>query len=61
MQNPDADLAEFLAARNRRELSRYPRSPIIVTRQVAKEIDLSGIFRMSQEEAEEACALWSAS
>lgn len=60
MLNQDADLAEFLIAQNRRELKLHPRSPVIVTPTVAKEIDMSGIFRMSREEAEEACAQWSA-
>lgn len=60
MTYPDADLAEFIIAQSKRELAQHPRSPVIVTREVAKDIDLSGIFRMSPAEAEEACSLWSA-
>ncbi len=60
MLNQDSDLAEFIIAQNRRELKLYPRSPVIVSPSTAKAIDMSGIRRMTREEAEEACALWSA-
>lgn len=60
MTYPEADLAEFIIAQSKRELALYPRSSVIVSPKVAKEIDLSGIHRMTREEAEEACALWSA-
>jgi hypothetical protein len=57
---PEADLAEFLMARSRHELKRHPRSPVVCTPQAAKDIDLSGIFRMTAQEAEDACANWGA-
>jgi hypothetical protein len=37
-----------------RELKVYPRSPIAVTKQTAKDIDMSGIFRMTPEQIDEA-------
>lgn len=52
--NHDADLAEFLIAQSRRELKAHPRSPIITSPKVAKEIDLSNIMRMSPEEIDRA-------
>lgn len=58
MINPDADMAEYLIAQNRREFVRHPRSPIAMTPQSAKDIDLSGIMRMSPAEVEEAVRLW---
>lgn len=54
MINPDADMAEYLIAQNRREFVRHPRSPIAMTPQSAKDIDLSGIFRMTPEQIDEA-------
>lgn len=38
----------------RREMKRYPRSPIVVEPQTAKDIDMSGIFRMTPEEIDRA-------
>jgi hypothetical protein len=54
MTNPDADLAEFLLAQSKRELVRHPLSPAIVSPRVAKDIDLSGIFRMTPDEIDAA-------
>lgn len=52
--NPEADYADHLIAQCRRELVRHPRSPIAMTKQTAKDIDLSGIFRMSADEIDAA-------
>lgn len=52
--NPEADFAEHLMTQCRRDLVRHPRSPIAMTKQTAKDIDLSGIFRMSPEQIDEA-------
>lgn len=55
--NQEADLAEHLIAQCRRELvrhPRHPRSPIAMTRQTARDIDLSGIFKMTPEQIDEA-------
>lgn len=52
--NPEADYADHLIAQCRRELVRHPRSPIAMTKQTAKDIDLSGIFRMTPEQIDEA-------
>lgn len=52
MPNQDADMAEYLLSQSRRELERYPRNPIVVEPQTAKDIDLSGIHRMSTEAIE---------
>lgn len=52
--NPEADYADHLIAQCRRELVRHPRSPIAMTKQTAKDIDLSGIFRMSADEIDQA-------
>jgi len=60
MINQDADMAEYLAVQSRREFVRHPRSPVSMTPQAAKDIDLSGILRMSQAETEEALRLWGA-
>lgn len=54
MVNQDADMAEYLIAQNRREFVRHPRSPIAMTPQTAKAIDLSGIMRMTAEQIDEA-------
>lgn len=54
MTYPDADLAEHWLAQSKRELARYPRTPAIVTPETAKAIDLSGIFRMTPEQIDEA-------
>lgn len=59
MINHDADMAEYLIAQNRREFVRNPRSPIAMTPQTAKAIDLSGILKMSPAEVDEAVRLWS--
>lgn len=60
MVNQDADLAEYLMAQSRRELKQHPRSPIITSPKVAKDIDWSGIWRMSPEQIDEACRNWRA-
>lgn len=60
MINPDADMAEYLIAQNRREFVRHPRSPIAMTPQAAKDIDLSGILRMTPEQIAEAVRTWGA-
>jgi ferric-dicitrate binding protein FerR (iron transport regulator) len=52
--NPEADYADHLIAQCRRELVRHPRSPVAMTKQTAKDIDLSGIFRMSADEIDQA-------
>lgn len=54
MIHQDADLAEYIAARDRAELKMHPRSPIITSPTVAKDIDMSGIMRMSPEQIDEA-------
>jgi len=54
MVNQDADLAEFLMAQSRRELKQHPCSPIITSPKVAKDIDWSGIWKMSPEQIEAA-------
>jgi hypothetical protein len=54
MIHPDADLAEYIAARDRAELKRHPRSPIVTSPKVAKDIDMSGIFRMTPDEIDAA-------
>lgn len=54
MVNPDADMADYLAEQMKRELKRYPRSPIVAEPQTAKDIDLSGIFRMTPEQIDAA-------
>ena len=58
---PDADLAEYLMARDKRDLKQHPRSPVICTPRTAKDIDLSGIWAMTPEQIDEACANWRAS
>lgn len=60
MINPDADMADYLIAQNRREFVRHPRSPIAMTPQTAKAIDLSGILRMTPDQMAEAVRLWGA-
>lgn len=54
MIHQDADLAEYIAARDRAELKRHPRSPIVTSPKVAKDIDWSGIWRMTPEQIEDA-------
>lgn len=54
MFDHDADMAEHLLAQSKRELSRYPRSSIACEPSTAKDIDLSGIFRMTPEQIDEA-------
>lgn len=46
----EAALAEYLLAQAKRELKRYPRSPIITSPTAARDIDLSAILRMTEEE-----------
>lgn len=38
----------------REEMKRYPRSPVVVTKETAKAIDMSGIFKMSADEIDAA-------
>lgn len=38
----------------KRELKMYPRSPVVVTKETAKDIDMSGIFAMSPEQIDAA-------
>jgi hypothetical protein len=44
----------------KRELKLYPRSPVVVTTDTAKDIDMSGIMRMSPEQIDEALRLMEA-
>lgn len=46
--------AEQFARLCREELKRYPRSPVVVTKETAKAIDMSGIFKMSADEIDAA-------
>ena len=46
----EAALAEYLLAQAKRELKRYPRSPVITTPTAARDIDMSGVFLMTEEE-----------
>jgi hypothetical protein len=39
------------------DLKRYPRSPIVVTKETAKDIDMSGIMKMTPEQIDEALRL----
>ena len=48
------DEAEHFKALCDMDLLRYPRSPVVVEPQTAKDIDLSGIFRMTPEQIDEA-------
>jgi hypothetical protein len=41
------------------DMKRYPRSPILVSKQAAKDIDMSGIMKMSPEQIDEALRLMS--
>jgi hypothetical protein len=54
MIHHEADLAEYIAARDRRELKAHPRSPIVTSPTVAKDIDWSGIWKMTPEQIEAA-------
>lgn len=38
----------------KREMKLYPRSPVVVTKETAKDIDMSGIFRMTPEQIDAA-------
>lgn len=60
MINQEADLADYLVAQSRRELKQHPRSPIITSPTVAKDIDVSGILRMTPEQIAEAVRTWEA-
>nr|PZN75008.1 MAG: hypothetical protein DIU57_18640 [Pseudomonadota bacterium] len=42
--------AEHFVRLCREELKRYPRSPVVVTSQTAKDIDISGIMRLTPDE-----------
>lgn len=52
--------AERFMHQCRRELVLYPRSPVIVERQTAIDIDMSGILRMTPEQIAEAVRTWEA-
>jgi len=54
MVHPEADLIEYLIAQSKREIKLYPRSPVIVPPQSAKDIDMTGVLQMSPEERAEA-------
>jgi hypothetical protein len=53
----DAD--QFVALCTR-EIKTYPRSPVVVTKDTAQDIDMSGIMRMSPEQIDEALRLMEA-
>lgn len=42
--------AEHFVCVCREELKRYPRSPVVVTKETAKDIDISGIMRLTPVE-----------
>lgn len=42
--------AEQFVRMCREELKRYPRSPVVVTRETAKAIDMSGIMKLTADE-----------
>lgn len=44
-----ADAEQFVRL-CRDELKRYPRSPVVVTKETAKAIDISGIMRLTPDE-----------
>lgn len=44
----------------RREMKLYPRSPVVVTTETAKDIDMSGIMKMTPEQIDEALRLMEA-
>lgn len=46
--------AEHFVALCRRELKLHPRSPIVTSPKVAKDIDMSGILKMSADEIDAA-------
>lgn len=48
-----ADAEQFVRL-CREEMKRYPRSPVVVTKETAKAIDMSGIFKMSADEIDAA-------
>lgn len=50
--------AERFMHQCKRELVSYPRSPVIVERQTAIDIDMSGIVRMTPEQIAEAVRTW---
>jgi hypothetical protein len=52
--------AEHFVQQCKRELVLYPRSPVIVERQTAIDIDMSGIMRMTPEQIAEALRTWEA-
>lgn len=51
-----ADAEQFVRL-CRDELKRYPRSPVVVTKETAKDIDMSGIMKMTPEQIDEALRL----
>ena len=52
----ECDSAEQFVRLCRAELKRYPRSSIVVTKETAKAIDMSGIMRMTPEQIDELLA-----
>lgn len=46
----ECDSAEQFVRMCRDELLRYPRSPVVVTKETAKAIDISGIMRLTPDE-----------
>lgn len=42
--------ADHFARLCREEMRRYPRSPVVVTRETAKAIDISGIMKLTADE-----------
>lgn len=54
MDMRDIDTAEHFKAMCDMERKRYPRSPVVVERATAKDIDLGGIFRMPADEIDAA-------
>jgi hypothetical protein len=49
--------AEHFVQMCREEMARHPRSsPVVVTKQTAKDIDMSGIWRMTPEQIDEELA-----
>lgn len=56
MRTPDqdADMNDYMVELAKRELRLYPRSPVVVETQTARDIDMSGILRMTPEQIDEA-------
>lgn len=53
----DPGFAEHFVQECRRERSKYPLSPVLCSAKTAKDIDMSGIFRMTPEQIDEALLL----